>query len=74
MAVERYYYNYAIVDRASKMCVEVRTCTYEASNTAAELYIRIPSYDDSYMFKYYDEETGKWYYDAALTQEWTPAE
>lgn len=70
----RYYYNYAIIDRASKMCIEIRTATNNQDNasTATELYVCVPTYSDDYLMKYYDETTGKWYYDAAMTNEWTP--
>lgn len=71
-----YYYNFAVIDRASKMCIEIRTSTIDwtdASNDV-ELYVQIPVYSDDYAMKYYDETTGKWYYDAAMTNEWIPPE
>lgn len=71
-----YYYNYAIVDRASMMCLEVRGSTNDQSGESNEyeLYVSIPVYNEEYILKYYDEETGKWYYDAAMTNEWIPPE
>lgn len=71
----RYYYNYAVIYRSTKLCIEVRTSTTageENDSNDVYLIIRIPTYDDSYVFKYYDETTGKWYTDAAMTNEWTP--
>lgn len=73
MAVN-YYYNYALVDRETKMCMEVVSCTYDDSGSSDEytLYVEIPTYNEEYIMKYYDENTGKWYTDAAMTNEWTP--
>lgn len=68
----RLAYNYAIVDRASKMCVGVYTSSAELFSNETELYVDIPSYNEEYGFKYYDETTGKWYYDAEMTSEWIP--
>lgn len=68
----RLAYNYAIVDRATKMCIEVRTSSIEMHSTETELFVSIPTYNDEYGFKYYDETTGKWYYDDAMTNEWIP--
>lgn len=72
----RYYYNFAIIDRASKMCIEIRTGTTDQSSDSddIELYIRVPTYSDDYLMKYYDESTEKWYYDAEMTNEWIPPE
>lgn len=71
----RYYYNYAVIDRESKMCIEVRTSTTageENDSNDVYLIVRIATYDNSYIMKYYDESTGKWYTDAAMTIEWAP--
>lgn len=71
MSIEpRLAYNYAIVDRSSKMCIEVRTSSAEMVSSETELYISIATYNYDYLFKYYDENTGKWYHDAAMTNEW----
>ena len=69
-----YYYNYAIIDRESGLCLEVRTATNDQSGESNEyeLYVSIPTYTEDYLMKYYDESTGKWYYDAAMTNEWIP--
>ena len=71
-----YYYNFAIIDRASKMCIEVRTSTQDDSNSSddVELYVLVPTYSEEYLMKYYDEATGKWYYDSDMTSEWIPPE
>ena len=69
-----YAYNYASIDIATKMCIQVITDTNDLSNSvpAGEMYIPIPEYSEEYLLKYYDESTGKWYYDAEMTNEWTP--
>lgn len=74
MSVNRYAYNYAVIYRPLRMCNEVRTCTDTQEETSNEtyLFIRISSYNDDYLMKYYDESTGKWYLDSAMTQEWIP--
>lgn len=64
-----YAYNYALIDETG-WCYEVRSSSrcYDGE----EGYISIPSYDDSYMDKYYNVADGKWYYDAEFTNEWVP--
>lgn len=71
MAVN-YAYNFAIIDRASTMCVEVRSSTRDesGSSTDTELYVLVPVYDEEYLFKYYNEADGKFYYDPEYTQEY----
>ena len=65
----RLLYNYAEVDKASKMCVGVRTCSYESAGETDELiFVEIPVYDENYIFKYYIN--GAWYEDAAGTIPW----
>lgn len=70
----KYAYNYAIIWREDNMCIEVRTCTDNEDNASNDtyLFVRIPTENYSYLMKYYDEATGKWYLDAAMTQEWMP--
>lgn len=69
-----YAYNVAIIDRASTMCVEVRTSTLDQSDcsTDTELYVSIPTYNEEYLFKYYNEADGKFYWDPEFTQEFIP--
>ena len=73
MAVN-YYYNYAIVDRATMMCVEVRTSTLDQSDMSDEyeIYVTIPEYNEEYICKYYNEANGKFHYDPEFTQEFIP--
>ena len=73
MAVN-YQYNVAIIDRATMMCIEVRTGTSDmsGSSTETELYVSIPEYNEEYLLKYYNEADGKFYYDAEFTQEFIP--
>ena len=65
MAVN-YAYNYALIDPATNMCIEVVTRTYESSQ---ENLVEIPVYDENYLMKYYIN--GNWYEDAAGTIPWT---
>lgn len=74
MSIEpRLAYNYALVDRATKMCIEVRTSSAEMFSTDTEILVSIPYENYDYLMKYYDESTGKWYYDSAMTNEWIPS-
>lgn len=66
MAVN-YAYNYAIIDTATRMCIEVRTST--AQMTESDRLVAIPVYDEEYCFKYYIN--GNWYEDAEGTIPWT---
>lgn len=69
-----YAYNFASIDLATNMCIEVFTDTRDVSGTEpeGELYVAIPTYSEEYLLKYYDVSTGKWYYDSAMTNEWIP--
>lgn len=66
-----YYYNFASIDIATNMCIEVMTDTQDLTGSApeGEVYVAIPVYSEEYLLKYYDFDTGKWYYDAEMTQE-----
>ena len=57
------------------MCMEVRTCTDDESESSNEntLYVPIPEYSEEYLLKYYNEADGKFYYDAEFTQEFVLA-
>lgn len=66
-----YQYCYAIISpEFGDMCVQVDDGTEEVSNPN---YIPIPEYNEEYIMKYYSRDNGKWYTDAAHTQEWIPA-
>jgi hypothetical protein len=69
-----YYYNFALVDRETMICMEVRSTTDDESGCSDEytLYVVIPEYNEEYIFKYYNEATGKFYYDAEMTEEFIP--
>ena len=60
-------YNYAVLNNEDK-CVGVVTYSVQVP---LDNYILIPSMDD-YYGKYYDRETGIWYYDAEHTQVFEP--
>lgn len=69
-------YNFAEIDNATGMCIGVLTTTdpsTEGPTSEGTTYIAVPIDDDNYIFKYYDFNTGKWYYDAEMTQEYIPA-
>lgn len=71
MTERRYQYIYAIIEPSlGDMCVEVRDTTNNCSDYPN--YIPINPYNENYICKYYNRENGKWYVDAAKTQEWIP--
>jgi hypothetical protein len=70
-----YAYNFAVIDVVTKMCIQVITDTADIGDYApdGEMYIDIPTYNEEYLFKYYNEADGKFYYDDTFTQEFIPA-
>lgn len=70
----RYQFNSAVIDKENNMCIEVRTSTNDHSGYENDNYyiVSIPEYDNSYIFKYHNRETGKWYTDAEMQNEWIP--
>ena len=69
-------YNFAEIDNETGMCIGVMTTTdpsNEGPTLSGTTYVAIPDDDDEYIFKYYDFNTGTWYYDAEMTQEYIPA-
>lgn len=64
----RYAYHYAKVDETG-YCYEVIDTTINYDDIAG--YVRIPSYDNSYLEKYYIN--GAWYVDAEGTIPFNPA-
>jgi len=71
---QNYYYNYAIIERATNMCMEVRTSSHDQSGSSDEewLYVEIDTFHEDYIFKYYNEADGKFYWDEAFTEEYIP--
>lgn len=70
-----YAYNFAEIDNATNMCIGVMTTSNpneEGPTGLGTTYVAVPDDDDNYIFKYYDFDTGKWYYDAEMTQEYIP--
>ncbi len=62
-----YAYNYALIDSATKMCVEfISTST---PHTVSDTVIAVPVNDPEYIGKYYIN--GNWYEDAEGTIPWT---
>ena len=80
MAVN-YYYNFAVINPTTHMCVGVRSTTADASGT--DNLIPIPVYDEEYICKYYlcdnhpeftyECTDGSWYKDAQGTTPWQSA-
>lgn len=68
---QHYAYHYAKIDETG-WCYEVIDTT--RNYDGVEGYIAVPTSSDDYLLKYYNVANGKWYYDAAFTNEWTPAE
>lgn len=69
---QQYQYAYAVINPdLGDMCYEVLDTTVDYSGDPN--YIEIPTADGNYLFKYYNRANGKWYTDAAFTNEWTPA-
>lgn len=69
-----YQYNFAIIERATNMCMEVRTSTYDQSDASDSewLYVQTETYNEEYVFKYYNEADGNFYYDAEFTEIFNP--
>lgn len=61
-------YNYAVLND-NDQCVAVLTYSCEVP---LDTYILIPNLNGDYMDKYYDRETGIWYYDAEHTEIFDP--
>lgn len=71
MSTKRYQYCYAVIDPAlNDMCVQVQDTTTDCSDLPN--YIPLETYNEEYLFKYYDRATGKWYLEAEHVNEWTP--
>lgn len=75
---QNYAYNYAEIDDATNMCIGVVTTSRPPEDVvgptgSGSTYIEIPDDDNDYIFKYYNFDTEKWYYDAEMTQEYIPA-
>lgn len=68
MIEPRLAYWYAIIDE-NNCCVSVRTTTFEVP---WDTYILIPVLTNDYMGKYYDRESGKWYYEPEFVTEFVP--
>lgn len=65
---QNYYYAYAEIDPTTNMCIGVHSGTSEMDNP---YFVRIPEYDENYVFKYYID--GAWYEDSAGTVPYNPA-
>ena len=70
MAVQ-YAYNYAVIDETG-MCIHVFSDSHGLDPVPSD-HVEISEYNEDYLLKYYNRETGLWYEDAAFTIEWSPA-
>ena len=68
MIEPRLAYHYAIIN-AENCCVSVRTSTHQIP---LDTYILIPVFTNDYMGKYYDRESGKWFYEPEFVTEFIP--
>lgn len=63
-----YAYNYAQIDLATNMCINVQSTTLEVDLEANPDWVEIPVNDINYLMKYYIN--GNWYEDAEGTIPW----
>lgn len=64
-----YAYDLALIDAATNMCIQVMS-TSDPEEANMPNVVEIPVYDENYLLKYYNWDDGKFYYDAAYTQEY----
>ena len=62
-----YTYNFARLDPATNMCIQVLSSSNPAEGDLPNT-VEIPVYDEEYICKYYID--GNWYEDAAGTIPW----
>ena len=60
----RLLYNYAKINLSTGECVGCKTYSYEINNAA---YIPVPTISNGYVGKYYNQQDGHWYADAAFS-------
>lgn len=71
MNTRRYQYAYAVIDpNLNDMCIQVESTTYDHSDNPNYIPIQ---YNEEYLCKYYDRETGKWYLESTHETEWNPS-
>ena len=63
----QYEYKYAEIDLETGMCLGVISCSTPITDP---IYVEIPVYDEEYIFKYYNWDNGKFYYDEEYTEEY----
>lgn len=69
--MRRYQYVYAVIDPdLDDMCVQVQDTTINCSGDPN--YIPLDTYNEEYLFKYYDRATRKWFLEATHETEWVP--
>lgn len=66
-----YAFNYAEIDVTTNMCIGVQSTSQEISqDELLPNWIEIPVNDQEYLFKYYNWDNGKFYYDPEYTEEY----
>lgn len=68
MAVN-YEYVFVCIDLDTNMCIGIETTT-DATQGELPGMVQVPTYDEGYVFKYYNWDDEKFYYDAEYTQEY----
>ena len=64
-----YAYNFAQIDPDTNMCIHVVSTSNPAQGDEPN-YVEIEVFDEEYLFKYYNWDNGKFYYDEEYTQEY----
>lgn len=65
MGVFRLHYNYAVIDVNSGRCFQVMRTQREFADNDC---ICIPSCDENYLEKYYNQSNGLWYVDSEFSE------
>ena len=68
-----YAYHFVEIDDATHMCIGVTSTSNPDSGGATGVgttYYPVEVYDEEYLFKYYNVDNGRFYYDPEFTQEY----
>lgn len=68
MALNITFY-FAEIEPDTNMCISVESTSNSAQGTMPN-WVSIPVYDEEYIFKYYNWDNGKFYYDEEYTEEY----
>ena len=64
-----YEHNLALIDPETNMCIQVMS-TSDPEEANMPNVVTIEVYDEEYLFKYYNWDNGKFYYDPEYIQEY----